>query len=204
MTLEEKDQIEIYRRAPEVDLTGLARRSIREKIVILKPHQVSISDEVKIGARTVIHPFTVLEGKTRIGKNCIIGPYAHVCASVVEDGAVVAHTQLVRSHFGGDAKAKHFSYIGDAVVGRGANIGAGTVTANYDGKKKNKTVIGDGAFTGSNCTIIAPLQVGKSAYIAAGSVVTDDVPPYALALGRSRQVNKLNWIKRKKKKTRNT
>lgn len=199
MILEEKEQIEIYRRMLEVDLARLARRSIREKIVITRPHQVSIGDEVKIGEGTVIHPFTVIEGNTHIGKNCVIGPYVHIFESVVEDGAAVAHAQLVRSHFGDNAKAKHFSYIGDATIGKDVNIGAGTVTCNYDGEKKNKTVIGDGAFVGSGSMLVAPLEIGEGAYVAAGSVVTDYVPPGALAFGRSRQENKLNWAKKKKK-----
>ncbi len=95
-------------------------------------------------------------------------------------------------------KAMHLSYLGDSTIGREVNIGAGTITCNYDGKRKNKTFIGDNAFIGSNTALVAPVSVGKGALIGAGSVITKDVPEDALALGRARQINKLGWAKAKR------
>ena len=94
-----------------------------------------------------------------------------------------------KTRMGAGAKAKHLTYLGDATVGAHANIGAGTITANYDGVHKHETKIGAGAFIGTNSTIVAPMEIGEESYIAAGSVITEEVPPHALALGRARQVN---------------
>jgi bifunctional UDP-N-acetylglucosamine pyrophosphorylase/glucosamine-1-phosphate N-acetyltransferase len=99
---------------------------------------------------------------------------------------------------GAGAKAGHLAYLGDSTIGSKTNIGAGTITCNYDGVRKHKTEIGEGSFIGSNSTLVAPVQVGAGGYVAAGSVVTQDVPPDALALGRSRQVNKEGWAKRRR------
>jgi bifunctional UDP-N-acetylglucosamine pyrophosphorylase / glucosamine-1-phosphate N-acetyltransferase len=97
---------------------------------------------------------------------------------------------------GAGAKANHLSYIGDATVGAGANIGAGTITCNYDGIAKHRTEIGKNAFIGSNSALVAPVKVGDGAYVSAGSVITQDVPPQALAVARGRQANKENWARR--------
>lgn len=95
----------------------------------------------------------------------------------------------------------HLAYLGDAVIGERANIGAGTITCNYDGVRKHQTRIGEEAFIGSNATLVAPLEVGAGSYVGAGSVVTDSVPPGALALGRARQLNKEGWAKKRRAKT---
>ncbi len=118
----------------------------------------------------------------------------------VGDGARVGNfVELKNSRLAAGAKASHLSYVGDATVGRGANLGAGTITCNYDGKVKSRTIVGDGAFVGSDVQLVAPVRVGKGAFIAAGSCIVNDVPAYALALARSRQVIKKGWAQQKRK-----
>jgi bifunctional UDP-N-acetylglucosamine pyrophosphorylase/glucosamine-1-phosphate N-acetyltransferase len=106
--------------------------------------------------------------------------------------------ELKKSTIGRGTKAQHLTYLGDATVGAHANIGAGTITCNYDGLRKHATKIGDGAFIGSNSTLVAPIEIGAGAYVGAGSVVTEPVPPDALALGRARQVVKEDWARKRK------
>jgi bifunctional UDP-N-acetylglucosamine pyrophosphorylase/glucosamine-1-phosphate N-acetyltransferase len=117
----------------------------------------------------------------------------------VEEGARVGNfVELKNTRLGAGSKAMHLAYLGDSNVGAKVNIGAGTITCNYDGEKKHPTRIADGAFVGSNSTLVAPVEIAGGAYIGAGSVITDDVPPGALALGRARQVVKEGWKKRRK------
>jgi bifunctional N-acetylglucosamine-1-phosphate-uridyltransferase/glucosamine-1-phosphate-acetyltransferase GlmU-like protein len=132
---------------------------------------------------------------SRIGKNVQVGPFAHLRPdSDVGDGAKVGNfVELKKTRLGPGAKAPHLSYLGDALIGKGANVGAGTITCNYDGAQKHQTVVGDGAFIGSDVQLVAPVRVGKGAYIAAGSCIVEDVPPKALAIARSRQLVKLGW-----------
>jgi bifunctional UDP-N-acetylglucosamine pyrophosphorylase/glucosamine-1-phosphate N-acetyltransferase len=106
--------------------------------------------------------------------------------------------ELKKTRLGAGAKAPHLSYLGDAVIGKKANIGAGTITCNYDGVHKHQTIVGDGAFIGSDVQLVAPVRVGKGAYVAAGSCIVEDVPPNALALARSRQVVKKGWVRKKR------
>ena len=108
--------------------------------------------------------------------------------------------ELKNTRFGAGAKANHLAYLGDSDIGENTNIGAGTITCNYDGVSKHKTEIGKDAFVGSNSTLVAPLDIGDGSYIGAGSVITDPVPPEALAIGRARQVNKEGWAAKRKKK----
>jgi len=142
---------------------------------------------VRIGRDTIIYPFTVIEGDVRIGAACRIGPFSHLRGATVLDGAaeVGNFVEVKSSAIGAGAKAKHLSYLGDTTVGKEANIGAGTITANYDGVKKSKTVIGDGAFIGSGTTLVAPVSVGKGAVTGAGSVVLKgrDVPDGGVVAG---------------------
>jgi bifunctional UDP-N-acetylglucosamine pyrophosphorylase/glucosamine-1-phosphate N-acetyltransferase len=107
--------------------------------------------------------------------------------------------ELKKTVFGEGSKASHLSYLGDATIGAGVNIGAGTITCNYDGRVKSATVIEDNAFIGSDTQLIAPVRVGRGAYVAAGSSITDDVPAGALGIARGKQVNKEGWVERKKK-----
>jgi acetyltransferase-like isoleucine patch superfamily enzyme len=136
---------------------------------------------------------------SRIGRRAQLGPFAHLRPeSVVGDEAKVGNfVELKKSRLGRGSKAPHLSYLGDATVGRKVNVGAGTITCNYDGQHKHQTVIEDGAFIGSDVQLVAPVRVGRGAYVAAGSCVVEDVPAGALALARSRQVTKRGWAKRK-------
>ena len=119
--------------------------------------------------------------------------------SRIGSGARVGNfVELKKTDLGEGAKAPHLSYLGDSTIGPGANIGAGTITCNYDGSRKHSTHIGSGAFVGSNSTLVAPLTVGEGAYVAAGSTVTKDVPGDALAVGRARQVTKKDWAARRR------
>jgi len=143
-----------------------------------------------------------IDPTTKIGKNCKIGPFAHIRESVVLNNNVKIgnFVEIKNSIIGENTKIMHLSYIGDAKIGKNVNIGAGTITCNYDGKKKHKTIIEDNAFIGTNNSLVAPVRIGQGAYTAAGSVITKDVPPYALAIGRARQINKLNWVTKNQSK----
>src|ERR671936_837636 len=146
--------------------------------VQLKPYCVLTESVVERGA--VMGPFCHLRPNSHVGENCEIGNFI----------------ELKKTKVGRKSKAHHVGYLGDTTIGEGANIGAGTITCNYDGVAKHPTVIGDGAFVGTNSSLVAPLTIGKGAYVAAGSVITKDVPDDALALERSPQVVKKGWAAR--------
>ena len=135
-----------------------------------------------------------------IGAGCHVGPFAHLRPeSVLGEGCKVGNfVELKKTTMGAGAKANHLSYLGDATVGEGANIGAGAITCNYDGTRKHQTTIGKGAFVGSDSTLVAPVTIGDHAYVAAGSAITADVPPGALGVARSRQENKEGWVAKRK------
>jgi bifunctional UDP-N-acetylglucosamine pyrophosphorylase/glucosamine-1-phosphate N-acetyltransferase len=139
----------------------------------------------------VIRAFSHLDGAT-VAAGAIVGPYARLRPGArIGEGAHIGNfVEVKNAEMGAGAKANHLAYIGDASVGAGTNIGAGTITCNYDGFGKHRTTIGEGAFIGVNTALVAPVSVGDGAYIATGSVITDDVPANALALGRARQVVK--------------
>lgn len=143
-------------------------------VTITDPLTTHIASGVKIGVDTVIKPFTVIDQDVVVGKNCVIGPFAHLRPGTrIDDVVEVGNfAEISRTSVGSRTFVKHFSFLGDAVVGRDANIGAGVVTANFDGKDKHRTVIGDGAFIGSDSILVAPVKVGKKAMTGAGSVVT--------------------------------
>lgn len=145
----------------------------------------------------VVHPFCHIEGAT-IGKNTQIGPFARLRpgAHMCENSKAGNFVEVKKSVVGKGSKINHLSYIGDAEIGEGVNVGAGTITCNYDGYAKHKTVIGDGAFIGTNSSLVAPIKIGAGAYLGSGGVVTEDVPADALALGRAKQSNKEGWAKR--------
>ncbi len=146
---------------------------MKEGITILDPSSTFIDYGVKIGQDTVIYPFTVVEKNVKIGKHCFIGPFAHLRESVTigDDVTVGNFTEIVRAKVGGKTFIKHFSYIGDTSIGRRVNIGAGTVTANFDGKNKNTILIKDDAFIGSDTVLVAPVKIGKNSKTGAGSIV---------------------------------
>lgn len=151
---------------------SVLKDSIIEKDVRILPY--SYCENAHIGERSSIGPFARLRPKTVIESDCKVGNFIEINRSRLKKGS----------------KASHFSYIGDAEIGEGCNIGAGTVTCNYDGKDKHPTTVGDGAFIGSNSTLIAPLAIGENSYIGGGSTIVDEVPKNALALGRAHQVIK--------------
>ena len=128
-----------------------------------------------------------------------IGPFCRIrpLSEIKEYAKLGNFVEVKKSIIGKGSKANHLSYIGDTEMGENVNIGAGTITCNYDGKRKHKTIIEDNAFIGSDTQLVAPIKIGKYAFIGAGSTITKDVPPYALALARARQVNIKDWVKRK-------
>jgi bifunctional UDP-N-acetylglucosamine pyrophosphorylase/glucosamine-1-phosphate N-acetyltransferase len=133
-----------------------------------------------------------------IGQGTRVGPFAYIRpGSVIGSGVKVGDfVEIKNSRIGDGSKVPHLAYVGDAKVGTNTNIGCGVITANYDGKKKSVTEIGNDAFIGSNCNLVAPVKVGDGAYVAAGSTITDEVPPRALAIARSRQTVKVDWRKK--------
>jgi bifunctional UDP-N-acetylglucosamine pyrophosphorylase/glucosamine-1-phosphate N-acetyltransferase len=149
----------------------------------------------------VVNNFCVIS-ESRISKGARVGPFAHIRpnSTVGEDAHVGNFVELKKTTLGRGSKASHLTYLGDATIGERVNIGAGTITCNYDGAKKYPTIIEDGAFIGSDTQLIAPVRVGKDAYVGAGSSITDDVPAEALAIARGKQVNKEGWVARNKKK----
>jgi bifunctional UDP-N-acetylglucosamine pyrophosphorylase/glucosamine-1-phosphate N-acetyltransferase len=154
-------------------------------ITIVDPRSTFISYGAKIGRDSMIYPFTVIERDVKIGKRSAIGPFVHLRKGTeLGDEVVVGNfVETVRSKLGNKTWARHFSYLGDAHIGKGVNIGAGTVTANFDGKNKNKTIIKDKAFIGSDTVLVAPVKVGKSAVTGAGSAVVRDVADKAVVVG---------------------
>jgi bifunctional UDP-N-acetylglucosamine pyrophosphorylase / glucosamine-1-phosphate N-acetyltransferase len=163
------------------------KRLMDNGVIIVDPSNTYISDDVVVGKGTTIYPFVVIEKNVIIGSGCKVGPFANLRkGAVLKKGSQIGnYVEVTRSVIGEKSRAKHHSYIGDTIIGRGVNIGAGTITANYDGKNKNKTMIGDSAFIGSGTTIVAPVRIGKSAITGAGSVVTKgkDVPDNAVVAG---------------------
>ena len=158
----------------------------------------SIIKDTEIGDNSIIEAFSHIVS-SKIGKDCSIGPYARLReGSIVEHNAKIGNfVETKKTKVGEKSKANHFAYLGDTEIGEDTNIGAGTITCNYDGKNKNKTKIGDNSFVGTNSSLVAPVTIGSNAYIAAGSVITKDVPDNALGVSRSKQENKENWSKKK-------
>jgi bifunctional UDP-N-acetylglucosamine pyrophosphorylase/glucosamine-1-phosphate N-acetyltransferase len=158
----------------------------------------SILKDVEIGNNTAIEAFSHLVS-SKVGSNCSIGPYARLReGSYVDDEAKIGNfVETKKTKIGKSSKANHFAYLGDAEIGDESNVGAGTITCNYDGKNKHKTKIGSKSFVGTNSSLVAPVTIGSNAYVAAGSVITKDVPDNALGVGRSKQTNKENWSKKK-------
>ena len=147
----------------------------------------------------IVNNFSLILG-SRVRRGARVGPFAHLRpdSDVGEDAHVGNFVELKKTTMGRGAKANHHAYLGDATIGRDVNVGAGTITCNYDGVAKHPTVIEDGAFIGSDSQLIAPVRIGAGAYVAAGSSITDDVPPQSLAIARARQTNKADWKKKRR------
>ena len=170
--------------------------------------QTKIGSECRVGACSILHDAILEDGaevfafsmvsSSKLAANAHVGPYARLRmgASVGEAAHVGNFVELKNTALGAGSKSMHLAYLGDSEIGSKANVGAGTITCNYDGKKKHKTKIGDGVFVGSNSTLVAPVELETGAYIGAGSVITENVPADSLALGRSRQVLKPEWKKK--------
>ena len=171
-----------------------------------------IGSECRIRSYSVIVNCEVADGvlirhgcimdESRIGPRAMLGPYTHLRpgCEIAEDAHMGNFVEGKKLKLGKGSKAQHLTYLGDAEIGEGVNVGAGTITCNYDGFAKHPTVIGDGAFIGSDATLVAPVKVGKGAYVGAASCITDDVPADALAIARGRQTNKVGWARQKREK----
>ena len=168
---------------------------MKKGVTIEDVNNTYIYDDVEIGMDTVIHPNTTIKSGVEIGEDCEIGPNAYIregckLANNVKIGNFV---EIKKTIVGEGSKVPHFIYLGDCEVGEKCNIGCGTITCNYDGFHKSKTIIGNHSFIGSNSNLVAPVKIGDETFIAAGSTITDDVPDYALAIARQRQTNKEDW-----------
>ena len=161
---------------------------------------VRITDST-IGDNVVINDTCIIV-ESRVDAGARVGPFAHIrpASHVKRDARVGNFVELKKTVLGDGSKANHLSYLGDATIGAGANIGAGTITCNYDGARKHQTIIEDGAFIGSDTQLVAPVTVGAGSYVAAGSSITHDVPAGALGVARAKQTNIEGWVARKKKK----
>jgi bifunctional UDP-N-acetylglucosamine pyrophosphorylase/glucosamine-1-phosphate N-acetyltransferase len=184
-------------------------------VTLIAPETVHLAADTRLGKDVTVEPYvvfgpgvTVEDGATirsfshlagaHVGKDSIVGPYARLRpgAKLGEGVHIGNFVEIKEASIEAGAKANHLAYIGDARVGAGANVGAGTITCNYDGEAKHHTDIGKGAFIGSNSALVAPVRIGDGAYVGSGSVITDDVPADALALGRGKQIVKEGWASR--------
>jgi bifunctional UDP-N-acetylglucosamine pyrophosphorylase / glucosamine-1-phosphate N-acetyltransferase len=197
------EQQRLRKRALEAGVTLVAPETVFlsadtrfGKDVIVEPYVV-FGEAVKVDDGAVIHSFSHLAG-AHVGKDVSVGPFARLRPGTrLGEGAHIGNfVELKEAVVEAGAKANHLSYIGDAFVGAAANIGAGTITCNYDGQAKHRTEIGRDAFIGSNSALVAPVKIGARAYVGSGSVITQDVPAGALALARGRQVVKEGWVAR--------
>jgi len=190
----------------------LRKKAMKMGVTLKFPETVFLSDDTKFGKNVVINQYVVIGKKTKIGNNVEILPFTHIENATLEANVNVGpfsrirpgsflskgskignFVEIKKSKVGKNSKINHLSYVGDADVGKNVNIGAGTITCNYDGKKKNKTKISDGAFVGSNTTLIAPIKIGKKVIIGAGSALTKNVRDKSLALTRSSQIEIRNY-----------
>jgi bifunctional UDP-N-acetylglucosamine pyrophosphorylase/glucosamine-1-phosphate N-acetyltransferase len=193
----------------------LRQTALEAGATLVAPETVYFAADTRLGKDVVVEPYVVFgpgvvveEGATirsfshlhgaHVGRNAIVGPFARLRpGSKLEQGVHIGNfVEVKEALVEAGAKVNHLSYIGDARVGASANVGAGTITCNYDGEAKHRTDIGRGAFIGSNSALVAPVTIGDGSYVGSGSVITGDVPPDSLALGRARQIVKEGWVKR--------
>ena len=193
----------------------LRNKYMEAGVTLLAPETTFLSSDTKFGHNVVINPYVVIGRNVKIGDNVEVLSFTHIESSKIESNVKVGPFSRVRpgstlskgsrignfvevknSRVGEGSKINHLSYVGDAVIGKSVNIGAGTITCNYDGKKKNTTRIKDGAFIGSNSSLVAPVSIGKKSVIGAGSVITRNVKNQSLALTRSKQLEKKNYKKK--------
>ena len=190
----------------------LRKKAMEMGVTLKSPETAFLSNDTKYGKNVVINPYVVIGKKTKIGNNVEILSFSHIENAIIEDNVNVGPFSRVRpgsflskgsrvgnfvevkkSKIGKNTKINHLSYIGDASIGKNVNIGAGTITCNYDGKNKNKTKILDGAFIGSNSYLVAPIKIGKNSVVGAGSALTKNVKNKSLSLTRSNQIEIKNY-----------
>ena len=197
---------------------NLRKKFIKQGVKMIAPDTVFFSKDTKIGKNVSIDPYVVIRKKVkiqnnvkifsfshlenvRIENNVNIGPYARLRpGTILRSGSRIGNfVEVKKSKLGQNSKVNHLSYIGDALIGKDVNIGAGTITCNYDGANKHKTLIGDDAFIGSDSQLVAPVEVGPGATVGAGSTLTGNAPAGKLTLSRSKQVTRDNWQRPQKK-----
>ena len=192
----------------------IRKKLMQKGVTLVAPETVFLSSDIKFGKNVIINPYVVIGRNVKIGNNVEILSFTHIVGAKIESnvkvgpysrvrpGAILSNksrignfVEIKNSKVGIGSKINHLSYIGDTSIGKSANIGAGTITCNYDGKKKNKTKIQDGAFIGSNSSLVAPVTIGKKSVVGAGSVITKNVKQKSLALTRTNQIEKKNYRK---------
>ena len=190
----------------------LRNHAMKIGVTLISPETVFLSNDTKFGKNVVINPYVVIGKKTKIGNNVEILPFTHIENAILEANVNVGPFSRIRpgsflskgsrignfievkkSKLGKNSKVNHLSYVGDATIGKNVNIGAGTITCNYDGKRKNKTKILDGAFIGSNTSLIAPIKIGRKAVVGAGSALSKNVSDKSLSFTRANQVEIKNY-----------
>tara|TARA_X000000368_G_C22932652_1_gene668382 strand:+ start:73 stop:684 length:612 start_codon:yes stop_codon:yes gene_type:complete len=200
----------------ELNQKRLRNKFLKQGVKMISPETIFFSNKTKIGKKVSIEPYVVFVGKVVLKNNIIIksfshlenvkvennvsiGPYARLRpGSILEEGSKVGNfVEVKKSKIGKNSKVNHLSYVGDTIIGKNTNIGAGTITCNYDGVKKNKTVIKDKVFIGSNTSLVAPITIGEESVVGAGSVITRKVNKKSLAVTRANQVEIKNYIKKK-------
>ena len=193
----------------------LRNHAMKIGVTLKSPETVFLSNDTKFGKNVIINPYVVIGKKTKIGNNVEILSFSHIENATLESNVNVGpfarirpgsflskgsrvgnFVEVKKSKIGKNSKVNHLSYIGDSFIGKNVNIGAGTITCNYDGKRKNKTKISDGAFIGSNTSLIAPIKIGKKAIIGAGSSITKNVKDSSLAVTRANQIEIKNYKKK--------
>jgi len=190
----------------------LRNKAMKAGVTLKSPETVFLSNDTKFGKKVIIHPYVVIGKKTKIGSEVEILPFTHIENATLESNVNVGPFSRIRpgsflskgsrvgnfvevkkSKVGKNSKINHLSYVGDTTIGKNVNIGAGTITCNYDGKKKNKTKILDGAFIGSNTALVAPIKIGRKVVVGAGSTLTKNVSDKSLALTRVNQIEIKNY-----------
>ena len=199
----------------KINQEKLRNQAMKKGVTLKSPETVFLSNDTKYGKNVIINPYVVIGEKTKIGNNVEILPFTHIENATLESQVSVGPFSRIRpgsylskgskvgnfvevkkSKVGKNTKINHLSYIGDSSLGKNVNIGAGTITCNYDGKRKNKTKISDGAFIGSNTALVAPIKIGKNAIVGAGSAITKNVKNKSLSLTRANQIEIKNYKKK--------
>ena len=203
-------------KAYKINQDNLRKKAIKSGVNLIAPETIFLSNDTKFGKNVIINPYVVIGKKVKIGNNVEILSFTHIEGAKIENKVKVGPYARIRpgthlmsgvkignfvetkkSKIKSNSKVNHLSYIGDTLIGKNSNIGAGTITCNYDGIKKNKTTISDNVFIGSNSSLVAPVKIKKKSIVGAGSVITRDVKENSLALERSEQEEIENY-KRKK------